>query len=133
MGRENQMHKSKNSNLFMITIALFLSTWVTSPAKAEESLTVDIEPRVSYESETGEKFTARYGSLSDDTLHFVKLKMPDGHEYTLPQAVSGSGTRYTDDREIVWWEHHGAVRVDVRGSDGKWMTKYSDLKVVHGK
>jgi len=30
--------------------------------------------------------------------------------------------------EIVWWEHHGMVRVDVRGPDGKWVTKYSGLK-----
>lgn len=73
------------------------------------------------------------GSLSDGTLHFVKVKMPNGREYTLPQAVSGSGARYTDDRDIVWWEHRGTVRVDVRGAGGNWVTEYSDLKVVHGK
>ena len=90
-------------------------------------------PAVTYESANGDRFVARYGSLSDGTLHFVKVKMPNGREYTLPQAVSGSGARYTDDREIVWWEHHGTVRVDVRAADGKWKTKYPDLKMVHGK
>lgn len=76
---------------------------------------------------------ARYGSLSDGSLHFVKVKMPNGQEYTLPQAVSGSGARYTDDREIVWWTHQGTVRVDVRDSDGKWKTKYSELREIQKK
>ncbi len=79
----------------------------------------------------GDRFVAQYGSLSDGSLRFVKITMPDGHKYTLPQSVSGSGARYTDDMEIVWWEHHGMVRVDVRGPDGKGVTKYSDLKAVN--
>jgi len=132
-GLENQMHRSKNSTCFMIAIALFLNVWVISTVKAEETLTVNIGQPVYYRNANGEKFSARYGSLSDGSLHFVKVKMPNGREYTLPQAVSGSGARYTDDREIVWWEHHGTVRVDARDSEGKWMTKYSDLKVVNGK
>jgi membrane-bound inhibitor of C-type lysozyme len=127
------MHRSKNSTWFMIAIALFLNAWVISPVKGEETLTVDIGQPVYYESANGDRFVARYGSLSDGTLHFVKLKMPDGREYTLPQAVSGSGARYTNDREIVWWEHQGKIRVDIMADDGKWVTKYSDLKVVRGK
>ena len=117
----------------MITIALFLSAWVIPPVKGEETLTVDIGQPAYYESANGDRFVARYWSLSDGSLHFIKLKMPNGREYTLPQAVSGSGARYTDDREIVWWEHKGKVRVDVRAADGKWKTKYPDLKMVHGK
>jgi membrane-bound inhibitor of C-type lysozyme len=76
---------------------------------------------------------AEYGSLSDGRLHFVKVKMPDGREYTLPQVVSASGARYTDEREIVWWTHHGKVRVDIRGAEGGWKTEYSELKEVEEK
>ena len=125
------MFKSITAVLFIIILAISLCACVANPSKAVP--TVDIGPPVYYENKTGEKFEAKYGSLSDGTLHFIKLKMPNGREYTLPQAVSGSGARYTDDREIVWWEHRGTVRVDVRGAGGKWVTEYSDLKVVHGK
>ena len=117
----------------MTAILLLISTCFVSAASADEALTVNITPPVYYESGTGERFAARYGSLSDGSLHFVKIKMPDGHEYTLPQVLSGSGARYTDEREIVWWEHHGTVRIDVRGSDGKWVTKYQELKEVKGR
>ena len=117
----------------MIAILLLISTVFVSAASADEALTVKITPPVYYESGTGERFAARYGSLSDGSLHFVKIKMPDGHEYTLPQVISGSGARYTDEKEIVWWEHHGTVRVDVRTSDGKWVTKYQELKEVEGR
>ena len=94
-------------------------------------LTADIGPPVYYTNDNGDLFVARYGSLSDGTLDFVKVKMPDGQEYTLPQVLSASGVRYTDERKLVWWTHQGTVRVDVRDADGKWKTKYSELREVH--
>ena len=131
--QENIIHKPRKSKFFIIGIVLLLCFSVTVSAKDKVTLTVDIGPPVYYESKNGDRFVARYGSLSDGTLHFVKLKMLDGKEYTLPQAISGSGARYTDDREIVWWEHHGTVRVDVRDADGKMVTKYSGLKEIQKK
>lgn len=114
-----------------MVLAVFLGACLGNPQN--KIPTVDIGPPVYYKSKNGDQFVARYGSLSDGTLHFVKVKMPDGREYTLHQAVSGSGARYTDDREIAWWEHHGSIRIDVRDSEGKWKTKYSDLEVVSGE
>ncbi len=125
------MTRSIRRVLLVSILALFMHSCATNPQK--EVPTVEIGTPVTYESANGERFVARYGSLSDGTLHFIKLKMPNGREYTLPQTVSGSGTRYTDDREIVWWEHRGTVRVDVRGAGGKRVTEYSDLKLLHGK
>ena len=87
------------TTLFISLLAVFLCTCSISPP--ETMLTVDIGQSVYYKSDNGDHFEARYGSLSDGSLHFVKLKMPDGKEYTLPQAISGSGARYTDDRSIV--------------------------------
>ena len=116
------------TTLFITILAVFLCTCSTSPP--ETVLIVNLGPPVYYKSETGEQFVAKYGSLSDGSLNFVKLKMPDGQEYTLPQVISGSGVRYTDEREIVWWEHQGTVRVDVRDAEGKWKTKYSGLKEI---
>jgi membrane-bound inhibitor of C-type lysozyme len=94
-------------------------------------LTAEIGAPVYYRSDNGALFVARYGSLSDGTLHFVKVKMPDGRQYTLPQIVSASGVRYTDERELEWWTHQGTVRVDVRDAEGKWKTIYSELREVH--
>ena len=127
------MYNPKRAITFII-ISIILSTIsITASAKDKENLAVNLGPIIKYESKDGKIFKARYGSLSDESLHFVKIRTPNGREYTLPQAVSGSGARYTDDREIVWWEHRGTVRVDVRGAGGKWVTEYSDLKVVHDK
>jgi membrane-bound inhibitor of C-type lysozyme len=103
---------------------------VAAHSKAEPPLTVNLGPPVYYKSESGELFMARYGSLSDDSLHFVKIKTPGGRKYTLPQVMSASGARYTDDREIVWWTHHGVVRVDVRDDNGKWIVNYPELKEI---
>ncbi|MDW7773578.1 MAG: MliC family protein [Desulfobulbaceae bacterium] len=95
-------------------------------------LTVDIGQPVHYTSGDGDTFTARYGSLSDGSLHFVKVKMPDGREYTLPQVVSASGVRYTDEQEVVWWTHQGKVLVQTRGSAGSWQQNYPELRKFSG-
>ena len=100
----------------------------------QTALTVDIGQPVHYISEHGDHFVAKYGSLSDGSLHFVKVKMPDGQEYTLPQVVSASGVRYTDERTLVWWTHQRTVRVDIRDAEGNcWKTKYSELREVPEK
>lgn len=93
-------------------------------------LTVVIGSSVHYRSAGGDRFEARYGSLSDGSLNFVKVWMPDGQEYTLPQALSASGVRYTDDRELTWWEHHGTVDVEVMDAQGNWKPKYSGLRAA---
>jgi membrane-bound inhibitor of C-type lysozyme len=112
----------------MVIFGVLVSGFVAICSNAQTPLTVDMGEPVQYQSDTGERFVARYGTLSDGSLYFVKVKMPDGKEYTLPQVVSGSGVRYTDEREIVWWSHHGTVRVDVRDAEGKWNTRYSELR-----
>lgn len=127
------MQKSARLISLVSAIVFGVALSITLLAKADETLGVILESPVYYQNEKGDTFTARYGSLSDGSLHFVKITMPDGKTHTLPQVVSGSGARYTDDREIVWWEHHGTVRIDVRDVDGKWITEYQGLKEVKGK
>ncbi len=131
--QEEKVFKPKKATLFICVLALFLGACLANPHKTKTSLTVDIGSHVYYRSDKGEQFVAKYGSLSDGSLHFVKVKMPDGQKYTLPQVISGSGVRYTDEREIVWWTHQGTVRVDVRDAEGKWKTKYSNLKEIQKK
>jgi membrane-bound inhibitor of C-type lysozyme len=120
----------KYTGALSILFSMIFWGCVTQQPGAETALSVEIDEPVYYRSEAGEQFVARYGSLSDGSLHFVKVKMPDGNEYTLPQVVSGSGVRYTDEREIVWWTHQGTVRVDVRDAEGQWVTRYEDLREI---
>ncbi len=79
---------------------------------------------------SAERITARYYSLSDDSLSFVKVTMPDGKIYTLPNVVSASGARYSDDRELVWWTKGDTAFAEKRGEDGQWKTVYTDCRVI---
>lgn len=100
---------------------------------SDGTLKVKVGQEIYYQSEKGETFTARYCSLSDGSLNFVKVTMPNGKEYTLPQVISASGARYTDDGKLTWWEHHGTVRIDMRDSTGEWKTMYQELRQVKNK
>lgn len=82
---------------------------------------------VFYISGTGKKFAVRYGQLADGSLNFVRITMPDGKPYTLPQVLSASGVRYTDERELVWWLHQDKARIDQRDANGEWKTIFQDL------
>ncbi len=89
---------------------------------------VRLAPPSHWLAEDGSRWTARYGSLSDDSLFFVKVTAPDGRELTLPQLPSASGARYSDEHRMVWWEHQGEVSVDIRNKDGEWEPNRFHLK-----
>lgn len=93
-------------------------------------LAASLGPPVYYSGEQGERFVARYGSLGDGSLHFVRVQLPDGREFTLPQVVSASGVRYTDERELVWWTHQQAVHVEIRDAQGNWHPLDAELHEV---
>lgn len=86
-----------------------------------------------YQCENGDRIVAKYYSLSDGSLNFVKLIFSDGKKQTLPQALSASGARYTDDRELVWWIKGDSARVESRDGEGIWQPKYNDCKVAPDK
>ena len=128
--RRRKIRRSEPGRLGRKAIGTLLGlVWllVACGCASDRGLTVVLGPPEYYRSRSGERYVARYGRLSDGSLDFVKVTMPDGREVTLPQAVSASGARYTDDRELVWWEHQGAIRVDVRGADGAWVIGFEEL------
>lgn len=120
-------HRELYRGLLTIAALLALGAPIADASAVDAPVTVNIDPRVEYRNARGERVYARYGRLSDDTLHFVKLRLPGGKEYTLPLALSASGARYTDEREIVWWEHQGKARVEARNSEGTWVVRYEGL------
>ena len=90
------------------------------------------EPVV-YSCGKGETITARYYSLSDKSLDFVKVTLPDGKVYTLPAVLSASGVRYTDDFELVWWTKGDTAFAEKRQENGEWKTLYEECRMVPEK
>ncbi len=104
----------------MRSILVILCILAACGCTANQRLGVKLDQPTYWRSPNGERFVARHGRLSDDSLSFVKVTMPDGRQWTLPRASAASGVRYTDEHTLVWWEHQSTVRVDVRRDDGEW-------------
>lgn len=85
---------------------------------------------VLYRCEAGVQITARYATLADESLRFVKLTMPGGGEVTLPQVLSASGARYSDDGQWGWWIKGEGGRLEGRAPDGTWRPLYGDCRVA---
>jgi membrane-bound inhibitor of C-type lysozyme len=83
-----------------------------------------------YKCENGEYITATYYILSDKSLEFVKLILPDNKEYTLPHSISASGVRYTDDFEYIWWTKGENAFLQARDQNGQWYIKYNNCKII---
>ncbi|UBO73067.1 MliC family protein [Aeromonas rivuli] len=97
-------------------------------APAPHTLTVTGGEPIAYQCANDQKVQVSYFGLSDDSLNFVKLALPNGKDYTLPQVVSASGVRYTDDHEVVWWNKGKEGFVEQRAEDGKWQSLYAECK-----
>ncbi|WGK70120.1 MliC family protein [Candidatus Haliotispira prima] len=82
----------------------------------QSDLTVIIRDPLIFYSQNDEKFVVTYGDLSDDSLSFLKIILPDGSEKTLIRVVSGSGERFSE-RDFEWWEHQGTVCLSKRDDE----------------
>ena len=110
-------------------ILIFLQPLFSGCGENKQVLHVDRDTVATYNCESGAKITAEYYSLSDNSLHFVKIIMPDGKEYTLPQVVSGSGARYTDEREVEWWIKGDSAMIKRHTAKGGWVDIYNKCAV----
>jgi membrane-bound inhibitor of C-type lysozyme len=119
---------SKTILTVLSTVAV-LSCLTGCQATEQAGLTVLGGDPVIYTADDGSQITARYYTLSDSSLHFVKVLLPDGQAYTLPQSVSGSGARYTDDMMLTWWIKGDSASVEMRDDDGQWQTIYAHCHV----
>ncbi len=116
---------------FGFVVAVFCAMFALGGASFAEDKVLSViggEPVV-YSCDNGDRLVARYYSLSDESLHFVKVVFPDGKEYTLPQVMSASGARYTDDFELSWWIKGDEAYVEKRDDQGEWKPLYSDCRV----
>lgn len=81
---------------------ILLSACLPAPLAAAPRLGVVAAPSVAYRCADGSRVQAVYYRLSDDSLAFVKLVIGK-REYTLPNLVSASGSRYSDLVTLEWW------------------------------
>ncbi|MGL4987338.1 MAG: MliC family protein [Treponemataceae bacterium] len=106
-----------------ILFGMLIIITILSCTKQTATLLVTLVSSIDYTSENGEFIVAQYYTLSDDSLNFVKLLSPDGSEITtLPQAVSASGVRYTDDFMYRWWTKGESATFERRDNEGNWLT-----------
>lgn len=111
--------------VFPAVLSPAVSTWAV-----QQPLTVSGGEPVTYVCANGDRLVARYYSLSDESLRFVKILFPDGREYTLPQVISGSGARYTDDGELLWWIKGDEARAEIRDENGEWKELCGECRVL---
>jgi len=69
-----------------------------------------------YQNSEGKKMEVVFYSLSDNSLNFVRVTY-DGELYTLPQLVSASGARYSDEFSMEFWVKGNTASVTT-GFDG---------------
>ncbi|MGL4981824.1 MAG: MliC family protein [Treponemataceae bacterium] len=104
-----------------LSLALVAILLVSCSTK-NEGLGVKLISTVGYSDENETFIEAQYYTLTDDSLNFVKLFLSDGTEVTLPQAISASGVRYTDDFIYTWWTKGSTASFEQRDAEGNWMT-----------
>ncbi|MGL5304192.1 MAG: MliC family protein [Aeromonas sp.] len=114
-----------NTHFIMATVTLSLA--VLAGCTEHSALTVTGGEPIRYLCEQ-HKIEVRYFDLSDQSLGFIKLALPNGQHYTLPQAMAASGARYTDDRAARWWSKGREGFVELRDSAGHWYMAYSNCK-----
>ena len=121
------------SEIKAVIVGFVLLSSLSGGCTIEKQETLEVlggEP-VTYGCENGIRIVARYYSLSDSSLHFVKLMMSDGTRYTLPNVVSASGARYTDDRELIWWTKGDSAFVQIRNQAGEWNMMYQHCGIIY--
>ena len=87
---------------------------------AKEKLAVELTQEVEYISSDESKIEARFYSLTDNSLKFVKVKMVDGKEYTLPQVIAASGARYSDEYSLQFWIKGNAMTLYKMNEEREW-------------
>ena len=80
----------------VLVSVFFVSFYVIKRSAKSENLAIKKISEAQYKSSDNKIVSADFYALSDDSLFFVKIVMPDKRELTLVRAVSASGVRYID-------------------------------------
>lgn len=107
-------------------LALALAAPLAQAAKSKP-LTVQKLSQAHYRCAGGKTLDVGYYQLSDDSLGFARFSV-DGKRYTLPQALSASGVRYSDDGLLQWWSKGDTGRLERRDDNGEYRAWFDDCR-----
>lgn len=110
----------KIKSFFSLLSFLFLA-FVFSGCQEKSELKVSLNNEVQYKSEEGLVYDAKFYSLSDQSLYFVKLQVEGEQPLTLTRAISASGERYVDSTQRIefWTKSDWAFVLESDGENAK--------------
>ena len=117
------MNYKKYLAFILILISIFL---ISCSIKPNQKPNIKVQDNATYITEDKQIIKATYYTLSDDSLEFVKLVLPNGEKYTLPRLLSASGVRYSNDYKLVWWIKGSVAFCEERLENGEWKIKYKN-------
>jgi membrane-bound inhibitor of C-type lysozyme len=103
-----------------IAVILLIIAFTGCSTIAKEKLTVELTQEVEYICSDESKIEARFYTLTDNSLNFVKVKMVDGKEYTLPQVIAASGARYSDEYSLQFWIKGNSMTLYKMNEEREW-------------
>ena len=123
--------KEKYKMIFKATLLTILLLSLQCNAWAD--LTVTERNSEVLKSTKGDIIYATYYTLSDESLDFVKIILPNKTEYTLPRLFSGSGARYTDEFQLKFWSKGHEATIYKRDKNGEWQKIFEECRPVTKK
>jgi membrane-bound inhibitor of C-type lysozyme len=103
-----------------IAVILLVIAFTSCSTIVKEKLNVELTQEVEYLCSDESKIEARFYALTDNSLNFVKVKMVDGKEYTLPQVIAASGARYSDEYSLQFWIKGNSMTLYKMNEEREW-------------
>jgi len=103
-----------------IAVILLVIAFTGCSTLAKEKLNLELTQEVEYICSDESKINVRFYTLTDNSLYFVKVKMVDGKEYTLPQVIAASGARYSDEYSLQFWIKGKSMTLYTMNEEREW-------------
>lgn len=107
-------------------MALLLQGCVTSGG---DDLSILARKPLTYQCDEQHQVIVKYYALSDESLFFAKIELPDSPEITLAGEASASGMRYSNGA-VAWQGKGRQASMQVRNQYNQWQFHYRECEVV---
>ncbi|MFA8451873.1 MAG: MliC family protein [Bacteroidales bacterium] len=111
-------------------VLLFVILSVVFLVSCKDKLSVELINQESYKTASNKIIKVKYYELEDKSLGFIKIKIPEVKELTLPRLMSASGAKYTDESAFMWWikgENGTLYRIS---DNGEWDKLYEECSLM---